>query len=91
VLAPGRAEGRKKEHSGALGPPSDDLVRTLQTDEDYDRPLAVQIAALLHVAGVDVGEDRRGMASLLDRVWALNISTGTTHWEFASNRTGRRR
>jgi hypothetical protein len=66
-------------NSGALGPPSDDLVRTLQTDEDYDRPLAVQIAALLHVAGVDVGEDRRGMASLLDRILGLEYQ----HWDNA--------
>jgi hypothetical protein len=66
-------------NSGALGPSSNDLPRTLQTDDDYDRPLAVQIAALLHVAGVDVGEDRRGTASPLDRILGLEYQ----HWDNA--------
>src|SRR5215472_1191896 len=59
------------------GPPSDDLQHMLATEADYDRPLAVQIAALLHVAGVDVAEDRRGMASLLDRILGLEYQ----HWD----------
>ena len=49
----------------------------LATEAGYDRPLAVQIAALLHVAGVDVAEDRRGMASLLDRILDLEYQ----HWD----------
>ena len=44
------------------------LASALETENDYDRPLAVQIAALLHVAGVDVAAGRAGMASLLDKV-----------------------
>jgi hypothetical protein len=56
--------------------PGDDLLRALQTEADYDRPLAVQIAALLHVAGVDVAEGRPGMASLLDKILGLEYA----HW-----------
>jgi tetratricopeptide (TPR) repeat protein len=68
-------------NSGALGAPSDDLVRTLQTEEDYDRPLAVHIAALLHVAGVDAAQGRPGMASLLDKILGLEYE----HWNKALN------
>jgi len=60
-----------------LEPPSGDLVRALETEADYDRPLAVQIAALLHVAGVDAAEGRRGMAGLLDRILGLEYE----HWD----------
>jgi hypothetical protein len=56
-------------------------VRTLQPEVDYDRPLAVQIAALLHVAGVDAAEGRRGMASLLDKILGLEYA----HWNEALN------
>jgi hypothetical protein len=61
---------------GELFPPSDEFIRALQTESDYDRPLAVQIAALLHVAGVDVAEGRRGMANLLEKI--LELEHG--HW-----------
>jgi hypothetical protein len=73
--------GALAPNSGALGPPSDDLIRTLQTEEDYDRPLAVLIAALLHVAGVDAAEGRRGMACLLDKILGLEYE----HWNEALN------
>ncbi len=63
--------------AATLQPPSADLVRTLETETDYDRPLAVQIAALLHVAGVDTAEDRRGMAGLIDRILGLEYE----HWD----------
>jgi hypothetical protein len=33
-------------------PPAADLIRAIETEDDYDRPLAVQIAALLDVFGV---------------------------------------
>jgi len=33
--------------------PSSELIRALETEDDYDRPLAVQIAALLHVHGAE--------------------------------------
>jgi tetratricopeptide (TPR) repeat protein len=67
-LAPNASEPR---------PPPDHLRHVLATEADYDRPLAVQIAALLHVAGVDVAEDRRGMASLLDKILGLEYQ----HWD----------
>src|SRR5215211_8424092 len=75
-----------RDHGGALttqaralSPPSGDLLRALESDDDYDRPLAVQIAALLHVAGVDAGESRQGMASLLDKILGLEYE----HWDKA--------
>ena len=60
-----------------LRPPSDDFVHALETEGDYDRPLAVQIAALLHVAGVDVAEGRERMAGPLDRILGLEYQ----HWD----------
>ena len=67
--------------SAELQPPSDDLIHALETENDYDRPLAVQIAALLHVAGVDAAEGRPGMASLLDKILGLEYE----HWDKALN------
>jgi tetratricopeptide (TPR) repeat protein len=57
--------------------PSAELLRAIETENDYDRPLAVQIAALLHVAGVDTAEGRQGMAGLLDRILGLEYD----HWD----------
>jgi tetratricopeptide (TPR) repeat protein len=65
--------------AGELPPPTDDLVQALETDDDYDRPLAVLIAALLHVAGVGLAQDRRGMVGLLDRILGLEYE----HWDKA--------
>jgi tetratricopeptide (TPR) repeat protein len=72
------------EHLGAIAPdatdgrpPADDLVRALETESDYDRPLAVQIAALLHLAGVDADEGRHGTAGLLGRILGLEYE----HWD----------
>jgi tetratricopeptide (TPR) repeat protein len=80
-----------KEYRGALAPnagelplPSDDLLRALQTETDYDRPLAVQIAALLHVAGVGTAGDRSGIAGLLDRILGLEYA----HWDRTLNLVG---
>ena len=39
---------------GPLRPPADDFWHRLDTEPDYARPLAVQIAALLHVADIAV-------------------------------------
>jgi tetratricopeptide (TPR) repeat protein len=64
-------------NAGVLPQPSDDLVRKLQVENDYDRPLAVQIAALLYVAGVDGAEDRGGISNLLDRILGLEHD----HWD----------
>jgi hypothetical protein len=69
---------------GAARPPSDDLLHALETEDDYDRPLAVHLAALLHVAGVDAAEGRRGMASVLDKVLGLEYE----HWDEALNIAG---
>ena len=50
----------------------------LDTEDDYQRPLAVQIAALLHVAGVDA-EGGQGMASLLCKILGLEYD----YWDKA--------
>ena len=73
-----------------LRPPSQDFVRALETEDDYRRPLAVQIAALLHVAGVDA-EGRQGMAGLLNRILGLEYEYwdktlkigGQSNWQVA--------
>ena len=57
--------------------PSVEFLRSLAAESDYDRPLAVQIAALLHVAGVDAAADLAGMASLLDKILGLEYE----HWD----------
>ncbi len=61
---------------GPLRPPADDFWHRLNTEPDYARPLAVQIAALLHVADSEVAADRPGIASLLDRILGLEYA----HW-----------
>lgn len=57
--------------------PSAEFLRSLAAESDYDRPLAVQIAALLHAAGVDAAEGLAGMASLLDKILGLEYE----HWD----------
>jgi tetratricopeptide (TPR) repeat protein len=64
--------------------PSTELLQAIETENDYDRPLAVQIAALLHVAGVDAAEGRQGMAGLLDRILGLEYE----HWDKTLNIAG---
>ena len=61
---------------GPLRPPADDFWHRLDTEPDYARPLAVQIAALLHVADSEVAADRPGIAYLLDRILGLEYA----HW-----------
>jgi tetratricopeptide (TPR) repeat protein len=61
---------------GEPPPATDDLIRALETEDDYDRPLAVQIAALLHVFGVEA-EGRYRMKLLLDLVLGLEYA----HWD----------
>jgi tetratricopeptide (TPR) repeat protein len=81
-----------RRHGANLGAPqgdharSDDLMRAIDTEDDYDRPLAVQIAALLHVAGVDAAEGRPGVASLLDRILGLEYE----HWDKVPGIVGQR-
>jgi tetratricopeptide (TPR) repeat protein len=60
-------------------PPSNDLTRAIETEDDYDRPLAMQITALLHVAGCDTGAGAHSMAALLDRILGLEYE----HWDKA--------
>ena len=55
--------------------PSADLVRAIETEGDYDCPLAVQIAALLQTFGVDI--EGHSMGRLLDRVLGLEYD----HWD----------
>jgi tetratricopeptide (TPR) repeat protein len=71
-------------NAGELPPSSDDLLRALQTQSDYDRPLAVQIAALLHVADVGTTEGGRGIAGLLDKILGLEYA----HWDNTLNLGG---
>jgi hypothetical protein len=59
-------------------PPSPDLFRALDTEDDYQRPFAVQIAALLHVAGIDA-EGRLGIAGLLNKILGLEYE----YWDKA--------
>ena len=63
-------------NAGALRPPADDFWHRLDSEPDYARPLAVQIAALLHVADSEVAADRPGIAYLLDRILGLEYA----HW-----------
>jgi hypothetical protein len=51
-------------------PPTDKLLHVIETENDYSRPLALQIAALLNVAGVDPTEGA-GIATLLDKILGL--------------------
>ena len=76
---------------GPLRPPADDFWHRLDTEPDYARPLAVQIAALLHVADSEVAADRPGIAYLLDRILGLNMRTGARRYQFTISRTGRPR
>ncbi len=64
--------------------PSAELLQAIETESDYDRPLAVQIAALLYVAGVDAADGRQGMAGLLDRILGLEYD----HWDKTLNIAG---
>jgi hypothetical protein len=59
-------------------PPTAHLIRAIETEDDYDRPLAVQIAALLHVFGVNPEGPHR-LAHLLDLVLGLEYE----HWDKA--------
>jgi tetratricopeptide (TPR) repeat protein len=61
-----------------LRPPPPDFVRALDTDDNYQHPLAVQISALLHVAGVDA-DGRQGVPGLLNRILGLEYE----YWDKA--------
>ena len=54
-----------------IASPTDDQARAIESDPDYDRPLALQIAALLHVAGVEASGGERKTAGLLSRILGL--------------------
>jgi tetratricopeptide (TPR) repeat protein len=77
----------RAHRNALLGPsveiqaPSDDLINAIETEDDYKRPLAVQIAALLHVAGVNADKGPSRMASLLDKILGLEYE----HWDKALN------
>jgi TIR domain/Tetratricopeptide repeat len=63
-------------HPAEQRPAPADLMRALDIEDDYDRPLAVQIAALLRVQGVDL-DGCRGMAHLLELILGLEYA----HWD----------
>src|SRR5262249_40825179 len=60
-------------------PPPDALTRALAVEDGNDRPLAVQIAALLHVAGRDPGTRGHSMPFLLGRILGLEYD----YWDKA--------
>jgi hypothetical protein len=64
--------------------PAAELMQALEVESDYDRPLAVQIAALLHVAGTGAVEGRQGMAGLLEKILGLEYE----HWDKTLKRGG---
>jgi tetratricopeptide (TPR) repeat protein len=67
--------------SADLHDPTNDILHALETESDYNRPLAVQMAALLHVVGVDLKKGNLGIASLLHQILGLEYQ----HWEKALN------
>jgi tetratricopeptide (TPR) repeat protein len=64
--------------------PADALWHALETNSDYDRPLALQIAALLHVAGADPAGEQQKIAGLLERILGLEYD----YWDKALKITG---
>ncbi|MGA2292808.1 hypothetical protein, partial [Bradyrhizobium sp.] len=72
---------RRSQPDCAAQPParSAALIRALVTEEDYDRPLAVQMAALLQVCGLDAGTGGQHVAGLLELVLGLEYA----HWDQA--------
>src|SRR5262249_8443789 len=71
-------------------PPPADLIHALEAGNDYHSPLAVQMAALLHVRGIDA-ERGHGIAHLLDLILGLEYdrwdktlkSAGQPNWQAA--------
>jgi tetratricopeptide (TPR) repeat protein len=73
-----------------LHPPPPDFVHALDTDDNYQHPLAVQISALLHVKGV-AADGREGVPGLLKRILGLEYEywdkalqiRGQSNWQTA--------
>jgi tetratricopeptide (TPR) repeat protein len=59
--------------------PSEALINAVNTERDFDRPIALGIAALLHVFGQSVRDARPGIEHLLDMVLGLEYG----HWDDA--------
>jgi tetratricopeptide (TPR) repeat protein len=71
----------------ALGSPpplSAALARAIESNDDFDRPLALQMAALLHAYGIETGAGGHGVPHLLDRVLGLEHA----HWDKTLGRDG---
>jgi hypothetical protein len=72
-----RALGDQLNADGARSPAkSSAFTQAIESGGDYDRPLAVQMAALLHAYGVDAGPGGHTVARLLDLVLGLEYE----HW-----------
>ena len=56
-------------------PPAPEQRERIATNEDYDRPLALQMEAVLHLYGAAPGEARWGIPKLLERVLGLETSS----------------
>src|SRR5262249_49403887 len=74
-----RALRSRLSPDGAAGqlPPSGALVQAIESGDDYDRPLALQMAALLHVYGVETGAGGHTVPRLIDRILGLEYE----HWD----------
>jgi tetratricopeptide (TPR) repeat protein len=59
--------------------PSEALINAVNTERDFDRPIALEIAALLHVSGQSAGDAKPGMEHLIDMVLGLEYG----HWDDA--------
>ena len=58
-------------------PPSDTFIETLQSQDDYGRPLAIQMVALLFTLGYEIEENVSDLASLLRNFLGLEYD----HWK----------
>jgi hypothetical protein len=56
---------------------SSPITAAIESGDDYGRPLAVQMAALLHVHGIDAAPGSHAIPHLLDRVLGLEYE----HWD----------
>jgi tetratricopeptide (TPR) repeat protein len=76
--------GSQLNADGARGrspPKSSAFARAIESGNDYDRPLALQMAALLHAYGVEAGPGGHSVAHLLDRILGLEYD----HWDKTLN------
>jgi hypothetical protein len=64
-------------YAAPAGHPSPERLQRLATNDDYERPLAVQMEALLWLASAAPGAGSTGVDKLLDRILGLERA----HWK----------